>query len=100
MEGFVDYYHAVASSYRLRPYPAAADFFICEHTSPAWRRYWKYLVRRGAFFHHIPGRHTEIFYPHHLPAVTESLTNAIRRAQQKEGASHHLNEKASDRLVS
>jgi hypothetical protein len=76
--GFMDYYHAVAYGYRLRPYPGSADFFVSDQGKSGWRWYWRYLVRGGISFHRVPGGHNEImFSPKHRPALAKALASVL-----------------------
>jgi amino acid adenylation domain-containing protein len=88
--GFGDYYHAVASAYRVRPYSGSADIFVSDQANPEWKWwYWKYYVRGGVSCHRIPGRHLQILSPDYLPALAKSLTTVIHRTQEKERNTPH-----------
>lgn len=84
--GFDDYYHAVASTYRLRRYPGTADVFFSDEANPIWRRYWRYVVRGGVSFHRVPGGHLEIIRPEHMPLLAKSLLIVLQRVQERERA--------------
>jgi len=59
--GFCDYYHAIASAYRVHPYPGSADVFVSDEINPRWRWwYWRYLARGGVSFHRVPRTLTEL----------------------------------------
>ncbi len=80
-----DYYHAVAHSYQLRPYPGAVDVFVSDESNPAWRFYWRHLARGGVSFHRLSGGHLQILLSQdYMPAMANSLTTALLRAQEKE----------------
>jgi thioesterase domain-containing protein/acyl carrier protein len=82
-----DYYHAVAHSYQLRPYPGAVDIFVSDESNPAWRFYWRHLVRGGVSFHRVSGGHLQILLSQdYMPAMAKSLTTVLRGAQEKERA--------------
>jgi len=88
--GFGDYYHAVASAYRVRPYSGSADIFVSDQANPEWKWwYWKYYVRGGVSCHRIPGRHLQILSPDYLPALAKSLTTVLHRTQEKERNTPH-----------
>jgi pimeloyl-ACP methyl ester carboxylesterase len=62
--GFCDYYHAIASAYRVHPYPGSADVFVSDEINPRWRWwYWRYLARGGVSFHRVPGMHIQLLKP-------------------------------------
>jgi hypothetical protein len=87
--GFVDYYHAVASAYRMRPYPGSVEVFEGDDAAHVSRRYWKCLARGGAVFHPIRGEHQSFLQsPDSLPVLAKSLTIALQRAQEREGRDH------------
>jgi amino acid adenylation domain-containing protein len=82
-----DYYHAVAHSYQLRPYPGALDIFVSDESNPAWRFYWRHLARGGVSFHRVSGGHLQILLSQdYMPAMAKSLTTALQSAQEKERA--------------
>jgi aspartate racemase len=80
-----DYYRAVAHAYQLRPYPGAVDIFVSDESNPAWRLYWRHLVRGGVSFHRVSGGHLQIVLsPDYMPEMAKSLTTVLLRAQEKE----------------
>jgi len=100
MPGFYDYYHAIALSYRLRPYPGSADVFVSDEISPRWWWYWRYLARGGVSFPRVPGTHYQLLELRYLPALAKALGTALHRAQEKERASHSRNGQTHANLVS
>jgi thioesterase domain-containing protein len=81
--GFADYYHALASAYRLQRYPGSADIFVSDDGKPQWVSSWRHLVRGGVSFHRVPGTHNQLLTPGFLPALGKVLRTALERAQQK-----------------
>jgi len=103
--GFCDYYHAIASAYRVHPYPGSADVFVSDQTNdeinPRWRWwYWRYLARGGVSFHRVPGTHDQLLKPGYLPALAKALGTVLHRAQEKERATHSRNGQTHANLVS
>jgi amino acid adenylation domain-containing protein len=92
--GFADYYHALASAYRLYRYPGSADIFVSDDAKPQWVSFWRHLVRGGVSFHRVPGTHLQLLTPGFLPVLAKALRTALERAQQnanfhpKAGNSH------------
>ncbi|PYJ33551.1 MAG: non-ribosomal peptide synthetase [Verrucomicrobia bacterium] len=97
--GFYDYYHAIASAYRVHPYPGSADVFVSDGINP-FRWYWRYLARGGVSFHRVPGMHEQLLKPSYLPALAKALGTVLHRAQEKERATHSRNGKTHANLVS
>jgi len=97
--GFFDYYHAVASAYRVHPYPGSADVFVSDQRNP-FRWYWRYLARGGVSFHRVPGMHWQLLKPGYMPALAKALGTVLHRAQEKERATHSRNGKTHANLVS
>src|SRR5438046_8045938 len=90
--GFYDYYHAIASAYRVHPYPGSADVFVSDEINARWRWWWwRYLARGGVSFHRVPGTHSQLLTPGYLPALATALGTALHRAQEKERATHSRN---------
>jgi thioesterase domain-containing protein len=79
--GFLDYYHAVGAAYSIRRYPGSVDVFLSDSAETHSIKTWRHFVQGRLAFHKIPGEHHEIFLPEHLPCLAESLTEALRRAQ-------------------
>ena len=76
--GFMDYYHAIGSTYRLSPYPDSADVFLSDEICPQWKWYWRYLVRGGVTYHRVTGRHNDLIHnPDHIPVLAKALTDAL-----------------------
>jgi len=98
--GFGDYYYAVASAYRFRPYPGSADVFVSDDANPGWRWYWRYLARGGVSFHQVPGRHFELITPDYTPALAKSLTAVLHRAQAEARATQSRRRPTHADLVS
>ena len=92
VSGFYDYYHAIASAYRVHPYPGSADVFVSDEINARWRWwYWRYLARGGVSFHRVPGTHSQLLQPGYLPPLAKALGTALHRAQEKERATHSRN---------
>ena len=88
--GFMDYYHAIGSTYRLSPYPDSADVFIGDEICPQWEWYWRYLVRGGVTFHRVTGGHYDLIYSlEHIPVLAKALADALESSQQREAPSVH-----------
>ena len=98
--GFGDYYYAVASAYRFRPYPGSADVFVSDDANPGWRWYWRYLARGGVSFHQVPGRHLELITPDYTPALAKSLAAVLHRAQAEARATQSRRRPTHADLVS
>jgi hypothetical protein len=98
--GLFAYHCALVAAYRLQPYPGSVEVFASDDASPEWKWHWKRLARGGASFLRIPGGHVEIFSPDHLPALAKSLTTALNRAQEKEGALRSHGEHAAASFAS
>ncbi|PYU98246.1 MAG: non-ribosomal peptide synthetase, partial [Acidobacteria bacterium] len=99
--GFYDYYHAIASAYRVHPYPGSADVFVSDEINARWRWWWwRYLARGGVSFHRVPGTHSQLLTPGYLPALAKALGTALHRAQEKERATHSRNGQTHANLVS
>jgi amino acid adenylation domain-containing protein len=79
--GFNDYYHAVASTYRLRPYPGKMDFFASHQSDARWLLSWRFLVRGGVTFHEIPCQHEEIISPDYVPVLAAAMNEVLTAAQ-------------------
>jgi hypothetical protein len=85
--GFMDYYHAVASAYVLRPYPGSVEIFVSEYAVDNWRWYWRWLVRGGVTFRSFPCEHMDFLLdPDGRSVLAKFLTTVLQRAQQKEQA--------------
>jgi thioesterase domain-containing protein len=99
LPGFDDYYHAIASAYRPRPYPGSADVFVSDESNPGWKWwYWRYFARGGVSFHRVPGRHLQILLsPDYMSKLAKLLTTALHRSQEIErttyppGGHNHAN---------
>ena len=105
MPGFYDYYHAVASAYRVHPYPGSADVFVSDQTNdeinPRWQWwYWRYWARGGVSFHRVPGMHHQLLEPGYFPALAKALGTVLHCAQEKERATHSRNGPTHANLVS
>lgn len=80
--GFIDYYHAIGSTYRLSPYPDSADVFLSDEICPQWKWYWRYLVRGGVTFHRVTGGHNDLINnPDHIPLLAMELADALDHAR-------------------
>jgi pimeloyl-ACP methyl ester carboxylesterase len=77
---FYDYYQAIASAYRVHPYPGSADVFVSETSYPL-RWYWRYLARGRCL-------------------IPPGSGDALHRAQEKERATHSRNRQSHANLVS
>jgi thioesterase domain-containing protein/acyl carrier protein len=82
--GFGDYYHALASAYRLHRYPGSADVFVSDEAKPHWVSSWRHLVRGGVSFHRVPGAHLQILAPDNVPVLAKAMRTALHRAQHNE----------------
>jgi FkbH-like protein len=80
--GFPDYYVAVASAYRIRPYPGSADVFVCDNDGPRWTSCWTHLARGRVSFHGVPGTHLEMLAHDYVPALGRALRTVLHRAQE------------------
>ena len=101
MPGFYDYYHAIASAYRVHPYPGSADVFVSDEINARWRGWcWRYLARGGVSFHRVPGMHEQLLKPSYLPALAKALGTVLHCAQEKERATHSRNGQTHANLVS
>ena len=99
--GFEDYYVAVASAYRLRPYSGSADIFVSDGGNSEWNGYWKNMVRGGASFHRVEGRHEHLISsPEHVAALAKALATVLQRAQENERTSPARKEHTHASLVS
>jgi amino acid adenylation domain-containing protein len=83
LPGSIDYYHAVALAYRLRPYPGSVDLFLSDDAQ-AYRRYWRHLARGGARIHRVPGKHHQIFSGENLTALARALAAVLQGRQALE----------------
>ncbi|MBT8037753.1 MAG: amino acid adenylation domain-containing protein [Verrucomicrobiae bacterium] len=81
VDGFIDYYHAVASSYQMDQYSGRVDLFASDCMDPHAISFWKHFARGKFNIHRIPGRHNEIMLPEHLPVLTQSLRGVLDQAQ-------------------
>ena len=98
--GFEDYYVAVAAAYRLRPYSGSADIFVGDAANAEWRGYWRYMVRGGASFYRVEGRHEQLISsPEHMAALANALANVLQRAQENERATQSHNRHTHANLV-
>ena len=84
VDGFIDYYHAVASSYQMDKYSGSADVFVSDSAESYAMSVWKYFAIGKLNSHRIPGGHHEIMSPEHLPALTESLRDVLQQAHSVE----------------
>ncbi len=84
--GYDDYYYTVALGYRIHPYPGSVDIFLGPDADPFWKWYWRYMARRGARFHHVPGAHDTMITPGHVSATAQVLRALLDRAQGREKA--------------
>ena len=82
--GFEDYYVAVGSAYQFRRYPGTVDVFVSEEAKLRWMPGWRYFARGGASFHRVPGKHSEILAPDHVPVLAKALTTVLDRTREKE----------------
>ena len=80
VDGFSDYYLAVASGYRLRRYPGALDVFLSDETDPRSVASWRHLARGRIAFHRIPCLHEQMIDADHVPVLAKALTRALDRA--------------------
>jgi amino acid adenylation domain-containing protein len=80
----IDYYHAIALPYQLRPYPGSMDLFVSDEAISGWQWYWRHLAGGKVSFHKIPGQHLEILSPNNLPVLAKTLATVLQRAQQQE----------------
>lgn len=81
---FIDYYHAVAASYQLQPYPGSVEIFVGDQYLPGWQRYWQHKIRGNVSMHHIPGQHFEIFHEPNARVLADRFAMVLRRAQNQE----------------
>jgi hypothetical protein len=81
VDGFDDYYHAVASSYQMDKYSGSVDVFVSDDARSYSMSVWKYFARGKLNFHRIPGGHHLHMSPEHLPALTKSLGDVIQQVQ-------------------
>jgi amino acid adenylation domain-containing protein len=80
--GYEDYYQALASAYRVRPYPGSVNLFISRETNTETVAAWKGLARGGLVLHHIPAEHHEMVAPRHLPLLARELKAALDRSDE------------------
>jgi amino acid adenylation domain-containing protein len=81
--GFPDYYAAIASGYRLHPYPGSADIFVSEDTTSRRRLFWQVLVRGGVAFHRVQGSHRQVIEPGYVSILAKELRNVLDRTQAR-----------------
>ena len=78
---YVDYYHAIASTYKLKPYSGSALIFVSNDFNPGWKWYWRYLVRGDLSFQGFSGNHDDpILNPKCTSVLAKVLTEALQRA--------------------
>ena len=81
--GFADYYQALATAYRLRPYPGRVDMFLSADATPHWVSCWPRLVPGGVTFHRLQGRHLQLLTPDYLPELTNALRAVLHHTQRQ-----------------
>jgi thioesterase domain-containing protein/acyl carrier protein len=82
--GFQDYYHAVASTYRVQSYPGTADLFVSDDAKPHWVYSWRQLVRGGISLHPVPAKHLQLLSSEYVPCLAKTFTPVLQRAQDRE----------------
>ena len=86
VQGYCDYYVAVASSCRLKPNPGPASIFVSDQAKSGWRWYWRFMARGGVSFHPVPGSHHDILKPRYLPVLVATLRTVLEQKQAAAGA--------------
>ncbi|HTH49068.1 MAG TPA: amino acid adenylation domain-containing protein, partial [Candidatus Limnocylindria bacterium] len=82
-----DYCYTVALAYRIRPIPGSVDVFLGVDAEPFWKWYWRYMARRGARFHNVPGAHDTMITPGHVATTAQVLRTLLERAYARNKSS-------------
>lgn len=81
LPGFPDYYVAVASHYRIRPYPGTMDLIVCADARLWQQAAWNHLVRGGVTRHRVAENHLELFDAGHVAKTVHALKVVICNRQ-------------------
>jgi len=85
IQGYADYYVAVATSFRLKPNPGPASIFVSDQAMSGWRWYWRHMTRGGVSFHPVPGGHLDILKPPYLASLATTFRTVLERKQAAAG---------------
>ncbi|MEO5914668.1 MAG: amino acid adenylation domain-containing protein [Luteolibacter sp.] len=79
--GFQDYYHALTSAYKVRPYSGSAHIILSEDGDCHGGSSWRHVVSGGLSYQKIPGTHYQILLPEFVGETAEAFRTAIKQAR-------------------
>lgn len=80
--GFQDYYHALTSVYKVRPYPGSAHIILSDDGERHGGTSWRQVIQGTLTYHRIPGTHYQILLPEFAARTAKALHEAIEQARE------------------